>query len=131
MLTESELFALKVLKLKFDQNANLYFSAKEIGEDVIFQNRSTPTYRPGMCAGVVLSNLRRKALIDLVLFVEDVTAPIRLYRINSNGIRELEQIKDLIHIEQERLEKSCQIALEYVESCMVKLKGFKEQHGLV
>jgi hypothetical protein len=129
LLTESEYLALKVLQKKGEPNTNLYFSAREVGEDDIFQRRSTPTFRPAMNAGIVLGNLRRKALVDMALLVED-GIPIRFYRINKNGLKALELHDNAIYSEYERLLRSCHLAFEYARTCFEQLERFKEQHGI-
>ncbi len=129
MLTLNELNALRVLEKKGDQNPNTYFSAREVGKDEIFHSRPEPVFRPGMNTGGVLGRLHRQGLADMVLFVEDGSAPLRLYRINLHGIDALKR-QDDISKERQKLTTSYQLALEHAQACLGELKRFNEQFRL-
>ncbi len=117
------------MEKKGDQNPDIYFSAREVGEDDIFHNRPEPVFKPGMNAGGVLGRLHRQGIVDMVLLVEDGSVPLRLYRINCLGINRLKQ-QDIVSKERQRLTTSYQLALEHAQACLDELKRYNDQFGL-
>lgn len=130
MLTESEEFALLVLKKRYDADQNIYYPAKSIGEDELFLSRSTPTFRPISSAALVLGNLLRKQLVDVVLMMDDYKSPVRLYKINENGINQINVYRKSALLKIEQLSEELSSAFSKVESCLGSIEEIKKRIGM-
>lgn len=122
-MTESEVLILKVLKAKHERHGDIYFPSKQIGEDEVFQNRSTPTYRPTMSAGAVLGNLYKKGLVDVAVSIEGPSSIIRFYKISEQGKKEIKSRNQELIAQYKTLENNCKFHLK-------KLEEFKEVNGI-